>query len=586
MRCTFKEIGSGHNCVRGVRGQLGGKSRKVVIVQDKPRSLKMLFEAAPWSESHGYSHDSLGAAPLYAVIAKSLAARDVLVIGSGAGFTPKVFLENVETLETMTLVDAFLAETGNGSPFDVSAGDLDYPNVEINREKLKLFKVMSKPFLELAIKKKNSFDLIFIDGDHSSDGFRSDLNLSIKCLRKGGAILFHDTKFDHIRAIADELLENRWVNFEIGAGFGVYLANGGEGTKMTNESLNLIEEKTLLEKSMAQRWDYLASGEFKQRNKKVVEMLVKNISIFEIESALEIGGNPAPLLLEIIELLEINSMCTVEPYISPIAEDTFDKLKLNGVKVLNSVNDIANDNFDLVCVLGVDLSLSKNYSELESDASIIRNLFEGSKLVVTETPSYQPSKWLEKFLTENLTLIETNTIHISANQKFSISEDILTRQISIWRPARPSNRQGLINSLSSSHPELVKYARWHALDNTPNETLNHGENGYEVQQAFNSWQVELDPTGRSFVWLKNRQSMHFPNGKKELIIHYSQGPRPTIRHNFFIRLEISDSQIVLRKRLPLKRLSFTISSWVPSKMDPNSSDHRELTIAAHAFEFR
>ena len=546
----------------------------------------MLFEAVPWSESHGYSQDSLGAAPLYAIIAKCLAARDVLVIGSGAGFIPKVFLENIETLETMTLVDAFLPETGNGSPLDVSAGNLDYPNVKFGREKLSLLKVMSKPFLELAIKKKNSFDLIFIDGDHSSIGFRSDLDLSIKCLRKGGAILFHDTKFDHIRAIADELLENRWINFEIGAGFGVYLANGGEGTRMTNKPLNLIEEKTLYERSLAQRWDYLASGEFKQRNKKVVEMLVKNISSFEIESALEIGGNPAPLLLEIIELLEINSMVTVEPYISPIAEDAFDKLKLNGVTVLNSVNEIVKDNFDLVCALGLDLSLCKNYSELESHATIIRNLFESSKLVVTETANYQPSKWLEKFFTENLTLIETATVHISANKKFSISEDILTRQISIWRPARPSYREGFIKSLSSSTSELVKYARWYALDNTPSEILTYGESGYEVLRAFKSWQVELDPTGRSFVWLKNRQSLHFPKGKKELIIHYSQGPRPTIRHNIFIRSEISDSHIVLRKRLPQRRISFTLSSWVPSKMDLNSSDHRELTIAAHAFEFR
>jgi len=565
---------------------VGRKSRKVVIVTDEPRLLKMLFEEVPWSESHGYSHDSLGAAPLYAVVAKSLAVRDVLVIGSGAGFTPKVFLENVETLDTLILVDAFLAETGNGSPFDVSQGKQDYAKIEFNRQKLSLFKVMSKPFLELAIKKKNSFDLIFIDGDHSIDGFHSDLSLSIRCLRKGGAILFHDTKFDHIREVADELLENRWVNFEIGAGFGVYLANGVEGTRMTNEPLNATEEKMLYEQSMSQRWDYLASDEFKQRSKEVVEMIVKHVSSVELEidSALEIGGNPAPLLTELIDLIEINSMVTVEPYISPIAEDTFNKLQLKGVTVVKSVNDIAKINFDLVCVLGIDLSLSKNYNELVSDATIIRNLFERAKLVVTETPNYQPSKWLEKFLTENLSLIETTNIQINANQKFSINEDILTRQISIWKA--PNYDQESMKSLNSSPSELIKYARWHALDDTPSESLNFGQNGYEVQQAFNSWQVELDPTGKSFVWLKTKQSTNFPDGKKELIIHYSQGPRPTIRHNFFIQSEISDSHIILRKRLPLKKLSFILSSWVPSKMDPKSRDHRELTVAAYAFEFR
>jgi hypothetical protein len=543
----------------------------------------MLFEVAPWSESHGYSNESLGAAPLYAVIAKSLSVRDVLVIGSGAGFTPKVFLENVESIETLTLVDAYLAETGNGSPFDVTTGNLDYPNIVVNREKLEVFKVMSKPFLELTIKKKNSYDLIFIDGDHSHDGFYSDLNLSMECLRNGGAILFHDTKFEHIRKIANELLENRWVNFEIGAGFGVYIRDGVESTKMINEPLNSQEENGLYEKSMAQRWDYLASDEFKERNNKVVELIKRNLSSFDIESALEIGGNPAPLLGEILDLIGAKNLFTVEPFISPIAEDSFKKLKLDGVTIVKSVNEIADKAFDLVCVLGVDLSLSKTFSELEVDAKTIRKIFESSKYVVTETPGYQPSKWLEKFLTENLTLIETIPIRINANQKFSISEEILTRQISIWRA--PQDRLELMASLDDFPIELVKYARWHAMDNTPNDSLALGQNGYEVQQALNSWQVELDPTGRSFVWLKSKQSIRFPKGKKELVIHYSQGPRPTIHHNYFVRSEISNSHVALRRRFPLKRLSFTLSSWIPSQMDKGSNDHRELTIAAHAFEF-
>ncbi len=88
-----------------------------------PRStqkVRMAFENAPWGESHGFSKNTLGAAPLYATIASSLSVKDVLVIGSGAGFTPKVFLENVPSITNLSLVDAFLAETGNGSPLDIS----------------------------------------------------------------------------------------------------------------------------------------------------------------------------------------------------------------------------------------------------------------------------------------------------------------------------------------------------------------------------------------------------------------------------------------------------------------------------------
>jgi hypothetical protein len=113
----------------------------------------MTFEDAPWSESHGFFQRSLGAAPLYAIVANSLMAKDVLIIGSGGGFTPKVFLENVPSIRNLFLVDAFLAETGNGSPLDITKRSLDYPNIVINRNKLRIFKVLSKTFLEEAYKK-------------------------------------------------------------------------------------------------------------------------------------------------------------------------------------------------------------------------------------------------------------------------------------------------------------------------------------------------------------------------------------------------------------------------------------------------
>ena len=562
---------------------LGQKCPNLGTVTGSTQHVNMIFENAPWGESHGFSQNTLGAAPLYATVANSLLARDVLVIGSGAGFTPKVFLENVPSIRNLSLVDAFLAETGNGSPFDIPTEDLDYPNIIKNRAKLEIYKVMSRPFLELAIAKKNNFDLIFIDGDHSIEGFRSDLELSLKCLRRGGAILFHDTKIQHIQVIADELLHRKWVNFEIGAGFGLYTRDGIGSLRMDNTSLNSNEIEGLHQKSMEQRWDYSASVEFQQRNDTVTQMLSKYLLPSEILSVLEVGGNPNPLLPKILELIRFDQAVTVEPYISPVARDIFENLKLQGVEIATSLGYIADKQMDLVIVLGVDLSLSKDFNQLERDALQIKNSFECARLVVTETPNYLPSKWLEKFLTGNLILIESKTVFIEADNKFSISKEIQTREISIWKV--PKQQDLSLKSSRDSHFEIVKYARWHAMENTPRELLLFGQTGYEVQQTFNSWQVETDPTGNSFVWLKSDQSLIFPVGKKELIIHFYQGPKPILRHSLFLTSEVHDTYLAIRRRTGFRRLHFSINSWVPSSVDATSSDHRNLTIAANGFEF-
>ena len=180
---------------------------------------------APWSESHGFSEDSLGATLFYVSVAQSVLAKKILVIGSGAGFVPKLFLENCPSLKQLVLVDAFLPETGNGSPLDVKIKEItDYPLIRKNRDKLLVYKTLSAPFFHFAKMNGLLFELIFIDGDHSEHGFESDLRDSLRCLSPGGAILFHDTKFLHIAKAADILLQQKWTNLEIGAGVGLFIS--------------------------------------------------------------------------------------------------------------------------------------------------------------------------------------------------------------------------------------------------------------------------------------------------------------------------------------------------------------------------
>jgi len=405
----------------------------------------------------------------------------------------------------------------------------------------------------------------------------------LKCLRAGGAIFFHDTKFPHITELANKLLENKWVNFEIGAGVGLYTRNQNGEIRMENTELSQDEIKNLYETSMAQRWDYLASDEFRIRNQVIKQKLGKYLSTFEEISALEIGGNPAPLLPEILSLGSFTELTTVEPYISPKVKYIFEEMQRKGINISKVLSEVAHKKPNLVILLGVDLSLAKDFSELKADVQTIRSLFWKAKIVVTETPNYQPSKWLETFLTQGLTLIESEKIVINTNEKFSITKDIQTRVVSIW--SVPIEKSSEISNWNLLQSEIIKYARWHAMDGAPSEMLHFGESGYEVQQTFSAWQVEFDPTGKSFVWLKSRQLLTFPSGKRKLTIRFCQGPVPIIAHSWLFKSEINGNEILIVRRSFFKRLKFEIKGWVPSAIDPESCDHRELTIAVNSFEF-
>lgn len=51
----------------------------------------------------------------------------------------------------------------------------------------------------------NSFDLLFIDGDHSYEGVKADWDAYKKFLRSGSVVIFHDTGWaDGVRRVVDE----------------------------------------------------------------------------------------------------------------------------------------------------------------------------------------------------------------------------------------------------------------------------------------------------------------------------------------------------------------------------------------------
>jgi hypothetical protein len=257
---------------------------------------------------------------------------------------------------------------------------------------------------------------------------------------------------------------------------------------------------------------------------------------------------------------------------------------VQGVKIIPSLTDLGEAKFNVVVFLGMDLSLAKDYLTLVKDSEIIANLLLHADLILTETPNYEPSKWLEDHFTTGLEKLESEVIKINAHLKYSISEDILVREISIWRNTSSTVNQKTLDS----NNQLVRYAEWHAIQGTPrvNPLLRpRGDSGYDVQRLLNTWQVETAGTDGSFTWLKKNQRVHFPKKYKTLTINFIHGPKPKNQSHLLFSLEAHASKIVIRRRFRIRTIRFQLDSWIPSKMHNESSDHRSLTIAAISYEF-
>ena len=135
---------------------------------------------------------------------------------------------------------------------------------------------------------------------------------------------------------------------------------------------------------------------------------------------------------------------------------------------------------------------------------------------------------------------------------------------------------------------MIRYAEWHAIQGTPkiDPSLRPvGNSGYDVQRLLQSWQVETPGAELSFSWLKKSQKVTFPKKFRNLTINYVHGPKPINQRHFFYSLEAEDDKIVIRRKLWRRTIRFHLDTWIPSKLHPESSDHRNLTIAASGYEF-
>jgi predicted O-methyltransferase YrrM len=54
------------------------------------------------------------------------------------------------------------------------------------------------------------FKMVFIDGDHTYDGCKKDFDAWGRLIQKGGVVAFHDTNFDTVDTVINEMDKTKW----------------------------------------------------------------------------------------------------------------------------------------------------------------------------------------------------------------------------------------------------------------------------------------------------------------------------------------------------------------------------------------
>ena len=327
-----------------------------------PRKITFKIPNKPWSESHGVYGENIGAVALYLVLFFASESKNILIIGSGGGFVPELFLQNIPKDCQITLVDAKLPDSGSGSPFDYQNNT---KQLHLNPSNFEDIQSLSEDFLEYCKSEKIYYDFIFIDGDHSESGFTKDLYGALQIVTKNGLIIFHDSKQKSISNVANLILDN-WIQVPVGTGVGIYTATSGqEKSNVVNNHVSKDNLEILLKSSYAKRWDYLATDTYRNRFKGYLDYIENFIDVGKMQKIMEIGGNPSPIIVEVMNRYPRLIYSSIEPYISPIAEDIYDTARNRGLKVSTSIDTAIKQ--DLVFFLGIDLSICATFKKFESD---------------------------------------------------------------------------------------------------------------------------------------------------------------------------------------------------------------------------
>lgn len=161
-------------------------------------------EPVPYRWTHGATDLHMGDGIIVYSLIQHMRAKNCVCIGSGGGFIPRIMTQaridlhkqkifdgnsdyNWGNIGTTYLVDAC---NGIGGPNDLENESSFFRSTFYPR----LIKATSfDAYYDFFIRQDIKIDLLWIDGDHSYEGVKSDFDLYSKILSDNGIIIIHDT---------------------------------------------------------------------------------------------------------------------------------------------------------------------------------------------------------------------------------------------------------------------------------------------------------------------------------------------------------------------------------------------------------
>lgn len=161
-------------------------------------------ETVPYRWTHGATSSHLGDGLLVYSIIQHMRAKVCVCIGSGGGYIPRIMTQARLDLWEQGILegdrDMNWGDIGVTYVVDVCNGvggnsDLDDEKSFYRQEFYPRFikETSERAYYDFFVKQDIHIDVLFIDGDHSYSGVKTDFELYSKLLTKSGVIFIHDT---------------------------------------------------------------------------------------------------------------------------------------------------------------------------------------------------------------------------------------------------------------------------------------------------------------------------------------------------------------------------------------------------------
>jgi len=169
---------------------------------------KLLSKCNPSSQAEDLSNLNLGFGYLYYSLSRILKPQTIIVLGSGRGFSPVCFALAVKDNHNdgkVYFVDAGYSNEKDGKDKGMGGDGFWHHKNKVKKiwsdfdvsGIIETHITTTAKFLNFFNKKiKKTADVIYIDADHSYNGFKSDFENYSKLLSDNGLIIFHDALVD------------------------------------------------------------------------------------------------------------------------------------------------------------------------------------------------------------------------------------------------------------------------------------------------------------------------------------------------------------------------------------------------------